>query len=785
MNLIFWGFLISVSAGRSPYDILQDLTDSHVKSRSFNHLFQLKSNDNSLNLKNEFDCYDVYSTTNETNESFALLDFNIPLGDIPELRDDFFLSSTTNTYNNNNNTEYEINNLIMELKSIDSSTSKRILGDIYAFGHYGIHPNITLSHEYYQNVINPNITSNYDNDNDDDDISHCHFMLGVFYNSGVLGNHEQNYAKGLIHYELAEDLGSKQATMALAHMYQYGIGVSKNDDIALFYYTKLFNFIEDKLEPFKSDLQLNNGTIRELVNEINFDKFSFRIADLFGGVFPDFISHVRPSLRNFETKELYYHFRKNDNSDDDSLLPQDEVLLNELLLDLYIKTQAYYRGDYLHSRNFEKSMNFALEAINIVKELDIFKQIINDEFNYDKPEWVIYTGRIMLFMSHMYYRGEIGESPNFKLAIEYFELAKKFTTSKLFSTDLSNIYMYGIGNIERDFKKGQKPLLVEKSSISQKYHLIMSNLNLLNDDLILDGKEWSILSYVTSYDYHLSERSMIKFWLNKNYNDIETGDIVHYLANYIKLFEPIFFNFRETFMASINGDLWKSIMGFLIQSELGYEYAQNSLSTILFPTIGEFSNKKYRLNLEIHQNVFTKRRYLEAIKFLEISCLHGNPDSMNHLGDLYYWGLPKNPRPVIGDYNIKSLIWPNEILFNELENKIEMIVPSNPLRSVSLYHDSSNSGSHLGCFNLGWVYEFGIGVSQDLHLSKRYYDLAMSKSKIGYIGIKLSLWRIWFKVKIWELIGFNVEILKVKLGWTNRLFKLLNWKTLRTEYDEL
>lgn len=771
MNLILWGLLAFVSANRPVEEILSDLKSTHVQSREFQHQYLLKSNENSLHLESPFHQYDVYTTTNDTDEEFGQLEFDIPLGDIPELRGDFFT-----TINNTTKTDDKITHLIIELQSIDSPSVNRLLGDIYAFGHYGVQPSVTLSHDYYQRVISTTNDANTSNE----DLNHSHFMLGVFYHTGVLGHHEQSHAKGLIHYEIAEDLGSKQAAMALGHMYQYGIGVLKNHDVALFYYTKLFNYIEDSLDPLKTDLQLENGTVRDLINNIHFDRFSFRVSDLFGGVFPDSVSFVRSSLRMFETKEMYLSFRENDNQDDDSLLPQGELILNNLLLDLYIKTQAYYKGDYLHSRDYERSMGYALEAYDLVKEHTVFQEIIKGGYRYDKPEWVMYIGRILLYMSHMSFRGDVGkEGPNYELSLKYSEMAKQCTSTKLFSTDYSNTYMYGLGGIERDFKKGQRPML-ENRSISQTYHYLMSNLDLLNDELVLEGKTWSVLSYVASYDFYLGERAMIKFWLEGAYKNAETGEIVQHLANYIKLFEPMFFNFRETFMASINGDMWKALMGLLVQSELGYEYAQNTLGMMLFPTIGAFSDKEYRFDPKVHADVFTGGRYLEAVKFLEISTMHGNPDTMNHLGDLYYWGLPKSPRPLIGDYNIRSMIWPNSIVNSP---EVEMIVPSNPLRSVSLYHDACNSGSHQGCFNLGWVYEFGIGVTQDLHLSKRYYDLAMTKSQVGFIGIKLSLWRIWLKVKIWDFIGFDVTVPNVKLGWSGRLFKLINWDSLTR--DEL
>ena len=45
-------------------------------------------------------------------------------------------------------------------------------------------------------------------------------------------------------------------------------------------------------------------------------------------------------------------------------------------------------------------------------------------------------------------------------------------------------------------------------------------------------------------------------------------------------------------------------------------------------------------------------------------------------------------------------------------------------------------------WNLGWMHENGIGVDQDYHLAKRYYDLALETNQESYLPVKLSLLKL-------------------------------------------
>ncbi|KAJ7928457.1 hypothetical protein B0H13DRAFT_1967359 [Mycena leptocephala] len=68
--------------------------------------------------------------------------------------------------------------------------------------------------------------------------------------------------------------------------------------------------------------------------------------------------------------------------------------------------------------------------------------------------------------------------------------------------------------------------------------------------------------------------------------------------------------------------------------------------------------------------------------------------------------------------------------------------------------------SALAMWNLGWMYENGVGVPQDFHLAKRHYDLALETSSEASFPVYLSLIKLYAR-SIWHTLmggrgGLNI-----------------------------
>ncbi|KAF9268703.1 HCP-like protein [Marasmius fiardii PR-910] len=59
--------------------------------------------------------------------------------------------------------------------------------------------------------------------------------------------------------------------------------------------------------------------------------------------------------------------------------------------------------------------------------------------------------------------------------------------------------------------------------------------------------------------------------------------------------------------------------------------------------------------------------------------------------------------------------------------------------------------SALAMWNLGWMYENGVGVAQDFHLAKRHYDQALETNSEAYLPVFFSLAKLYIR-SIWHTL---------------------------------
>ena len=62
--------------------------------------------------------------------------------------------------------------------------------------------------------------------------------------------------------------------------------------------------------------------------------------------------------------------------------------------------------------------------------------------------------------------------------------------------------------------------------------------------------------------------------------------------------------------------------------------------------------------------------------------------------------------------------------------------------SAAVYLRATQHRSAQAMFNLGAMHEHGLGLPKDLHLAKRYYDMALSTDPKAFAPVKLALWKL-------------------------------------------
>jgi SEL1 protein len=103
-------------------------------------------------------------------------------------------------------------------------------------------------------------------------------------------------------------------------------------------------------------------------------------------------------------------------------------------------------------------------------------------------------------------------------------------------------------------------------------------------------------------------------------------------------------------------------------------------------------------------------------------------------------------------------------------------IPSpDPLKAVTCYQAAVDNLSPLAMWDMGWCHENGVGVEQDFHLAKRYYDLAKTTNDDATLPVMLSLGKLYARSYFNKLsrgkinsIGQDAYLLKAdrKTKWT-------------------
>jgi len=176
--------------------------------------------------------------------------------------------------------------------------------------------------------------------------------------------------------------------------------------------------------------------------------------------------------------------------------------------------------------------------------------------------------------------------------------------------------------------------------------------------------------------------------------------------------------FQEVFWkaekAWADGDEYTALLGFLMMAERGYEVAQNNVAYIL-----DRHKKRLRLPKERSSGSATDRL---ALTYWTRSAAQDNIDALVKMGDYYLEGFgTSSGQP-------------------------------QPDKAAACYQTATNTHmSAMAMWNLGWMHENGIGVSQDYHLAKRFYDLALETNSEASLPVTLALMKLYMR-SVWDYI---------------------------------
>lgn len=132
-------------------------------------------------------------------------------------------------------------------------------------------------------------------------------------------------------------------------------------------------------------------------------------------------------------------------------------------------------------------------------------------------------------------------------------------------------------------------------------------------------------------------------------------------------------------------------------------------------------------------------RQQRALHYHRLAADQGNVFSLLKIGDAYWYGrgvnsdsLSKQSRggASSGDGSSSG------------SARHETAAVGNKNASAAVYLRASQLRSAQAMFNLGDMHERGVGLPKDLHLAKRYYDMALSTDPKAFVPVRLALLKL-------------------------------------------
>lgn len=519
--------------------------------------------------------------------------------------------------------------------------------------------------------------------------STAQYMVGVFYSTGLGNVVEPDQAKAMIYYTFAALQGVTRAQMAIGYRYHSGVSTPKNCEQATRYYKQ----VADKaIQWYRAGPPGGMAWVPE----------AYRIADEIGGVYGEGASAASAGMNAI---------RAGPNSDANAAI--DDVIEYLDLMSQRGDVKAsfnlgriYYEGQRGMKRNLDLARKYFFMVAKRYWKKD--GRIVENP----KPGIEKVAGRAAGYIGRMYLRGD-GVEQNLEQAHRWF-------TRGIAHADPQSQYgfglmkLHGYGGAPKNIRLAMD---LFKAAAEQDYGPAQIEMGVLYldqggpDDVRIASNYFELAARynLIEANYYLAEMSYHGVGRDKT-----CSIALNYYKNVAEKAEPLVSTWAEANLAYEAGDIELAFLHYVLTAEQGYERAQNNVAYLLDPL-------KSRLNLpellwpgemtDDRPSMLDNPRL--ALMYWTRSSRQYNVDSQVKMGDYYYYGVGTE-----ADVN----------------------------KAVQCYTAASDySQSAQALWNLGWMHENGIGVTQDYHLAKRFYDQALAINEEAYLPVTLSLLRLRLK----------------------------------------
>jgi SEL1 protein len=512
------------------------------------------------------------------------------------------------------------------------------------------------------------------------------YMLAFIYATGLAPSVPSDQAKSMLYHTFAAEGGNTRSQMTLAYRQIAGIASPRNCDEGVGWY----KLVADKaIAYYRSGPPGGHSLPRE----------AYRIADETGGVFGEgaSVASAGPNARqggptsdayaNVEDVLEYLHLQSGKGD----------------IKATFGLARLHYDGARGMKRDYKLAKGYFLE---VARE---YWPNSSNKVRKDVPAGTEkLASKAAGYLGRMFLRGE-GMAQSFPIAQKWFTRGIS-NGDALSQYSMGLMHLYGFG-VEQDTMRAADFLSAAADQDLAVAQTELGKLFLDQGDIITASKyfELAIRNNHIEALWYLAE--MYEKGVGR---DRSCGVAAAYYKIVAEKAEVIWSSLAEASAAYEDGDMQKAIIGYLMAAEQGNENSQANVAWLLDQTTPRWSPLTL-LGKGVKKSGKMFGDTALALIHWTRSARQQNVDSLVKMGDYYLSGSGGNAENAAACYQAAA--------------------------------ESLQSAQAM--WNLGWMHENGIGISQDFHLAKRFYDQALETNpQEAYLTVQLSLfklrWRSWW-----------------------------------------
>ena len=505
------------------------------------------------------------------------------------------------------------------------------------------------------------------------------YMVALYYSTGLDQVVPRDQGKALLYHTFAATKGDARAEMATAFRHHSGIGTTKNCETAVKYYRRV---AEKAVSWYRSGPPGGMAWIYH----------GWRISDEQGGIYGDGASASSAGMNAFKPSP---------HSDANAAIG-DVIEYLDLMSQKGDSTASFNLGRLYHDgqRGLPKNFDLAKKYFFLVASR-YWKRDGRLVENH-KPGIEKVACKAAGYIGRMYLRGD-GVSQNFDRASLWFDRGISLGEPQA-QYGLGLMLLQGHGG-RTNVRKAMELFRVAAEQDYAPAQVQMGKLYLdqgspedvriANNHFELAARHGSMeaLYYLAELLYHGVGREKL------------CGQALLYYKNVAEKAEPLVSSWEDANEAYEVGEYGTAYLEYLMAAEQGYEKAQTNVAFMLDTMQSKLPLLQWFRSGESQRGLLHNPQL--ALMYWTRSSRQSNVDSLVKIGDYYFYGIGAE---------------------------------SDISKAVACYAGASDySQSAQALYNLGWMHENGMGLKQDFHLAKRYYDQALEVNVEAYLPVTLSL----------------------------------------------